>query len=283
MIEATQRTPLVIAIAPTGARKGKADHASIPIAPEEIVAEARACGEAGATMIHLHVRDREGGHTLDADAYRPAINALHAALGAEMVVQMTTEAVGRYTAEQQIAAVEALQPEAVSVAIREIVPDDASEERAAAFFTWLSREGVLPQIILYAPEEIAGYAELRQRGVIPDSHHSLLFVLGRYAKDQRSSPKDLLPFVTEYESRAIEVPWMVCAFGGRESDCAATAISLGGHARVGFENNHYRPDGSIAASNADAVSSVAAVANAIARPLARRPATYEILGGGLSP
>ena len=283
MTETSKRTPLVIAIAPTGARKGKGDHAAIPIAPEEIVAEARACGEAGATMIHLHVRDREGGHTLDADSYRPAINALQAALGDAMVVQMTTEAVGRYTAEQQISAVEALQPEAVSVAIREIVPDEASEERAAEFFAWLSREGVLPQIILYASEEIAAYVDLRKRGVIPGSQHSVLFVLGRYAKDQRSSPNDLLPFVAEYESLAIEVPWMVCAFGERESDCAAAAISLGGHARVGFENNHYRPDGSIASSNADAVASAAAVANAIARPLAGRSAASEILSGGTAP
>ncbi len=275
-----ERSPVVIAIAPTGARKGKADHTGIPITPDEIVADAMACCEAGATMIHLHVRDQAGGHTLDADAYRAAIDALNGALGDALVVQMTTEAVGRYRARQQIEAVEALRPEAVSVAIREVVPDSVSEERAAAFFAWMAGEGVLPQIILYAPEEVAAYDDLRTRGIIVDNKHSVLFVLGRYATDQRSSPSDLIPFVAELAARRIEVPWMVCAFGVREADCIATAIGLGGHARVGFENNHYRPDGSVAASNAEAVANAAAVARAIARPLADRRHTEIVLAGG---
>lgn len=272
--------PLLIAVAPTGARKGKADHARLPIAPDEIVAEAIACREAGAAMIHLHVRDRDGGHTLDAAAYRAAIEAVEAALGDALLVQMTTEAVGRYSAEQQIAAVEALRPGAVSVAIREIVPDSAAEERAAAFFAWMAGAGVLPQIILYAPEEVAAYADLKQRGVIADGRHSLLLVLGRYAGERGAAPGELIPFVAELASRAVAVPWMACAFGPRETACIAAAIALGGHARVGFENNHHRPDGSVAPGNADAVARAAAIARGIARPLADRAWAEIVLAGG---
>jgi len=79
------------------------------------------------------------------------------------------------------------------------------------------------------------------------------------------------------------VPWMACAFGPGEAACIAAAIALGGHARVGFENNHHRPDGSVAPGNADAVARAAAVARAIARPLADRARAEIVLAGGRDP
>jgi uncharacterized protein (DUF849 family) len=53
--------------------------------------------------------------------------------------------------------------------------------------------------------------------------------------------------------------WMVCAFGPNESRCAALAALLGGHVRVGFENNYYLPDGKIAASNAELIDATASM------------------------
>ena len=275
----TARAAVVLAIAPTGARKTKQDHPNLPISPAEIATEAAACLAAGASMIHLHVRDPAGEHTLDPETYRTAIAAVRDAIGDAIVVQMTTEAVGRYTAPEQIAAVRALQPEAVSVSIAELAPNTASEEQAGEFFAWMAREGVVPQFILYSPEEVAAYAGLRQRGVIAGADHSILFVLGRYAADQRSSPTDLLPFVAAYEAQTIDVPWMVCAFGEREAECAATAISLGGHARVGFENNQTDPDGKRADGNDDAVARGASVARALGRQIADADVARRVLRG----
>ena len=57
--------PCLIMVAPNGARKTKADHPALPITPAELAATASACLEAGAAAIHLHVRDRDGGHTLE--------------------------------------------------------------------------------------------------------------------------------------------------------------------------------------------------------------------------
>ena len=73
-------------------------------------------------MIHLHVRDKEGAHTLDVGRYRDAISAIRDEVGDDIVIQVTSEAVGIYNADQQIEMVVELQPEAVSLAIREIVP-----------------------------------------------------------------------------------------------------------------------------------------------------------------
>ena len=270
---------VVIAVAPTGARKTKADHPNLPISSSEIAAESAACLEAGASMIHLHVRDADDQHTLAPAIYRDAIEEVRRVVGDALVLQMTSEAVGRYTADEQIDAVEELKPEAVSVAVREIVPDSASEERAAAFFAGLADHGVLPQFILYAPEEVTIYADLCKRSVIPNGEHSVLFVLGRYTSGQQSSPMDLLPFVETYNRHQIDVPWMVCAFGHREAECMATAISLGGHARVGFENNQLRPDGYEAENNVAAVANAAAVVRALGRATADGAAARGVLAG----
>lgn len=270
---------LVLAIAPTGARKTKKDHPNLPISPVEISEEAAVCLAAGASMIHLHVRDTAGVHTLDPDTYQQSISALRNALADSLVIQMTTEAVGLYTAPEQIAAVRAVRPEAVSISITEIVPDSASEESAQEFFAWMRSEGVVPQFILYSPEEVVEYASLRQRGIILGAEHSILFVLGRYAVDQRSSPTDLVPFVSAYEAQGIEVPWMVCAFGEREAECMAAAISLGGHVRVGFENNQTDPNGQRADRNDYAVGLSASVGRVLGRPIADAAVARRVLRG----
>ena len=113
---------MMVAVAPNGARKQKVDHRALPITPAELAATAAECQDAGASMIHLHVRDDRGGHLLDAQAYRAATAAVRDAVGPDMIIQVTTEAVGIYSVDEQIAVVQELKPEAVSLAVRELCP-----------------------------------------------------------------------------------------------------------------------------------------------------------------
>src|SRR5688572_22904819 len=123
MAKANSPAVRAIAVAPNGGRRGKADHPALPIGPRELASTAAACLEAGAAMIHVHVRDRDGGHLLDADAYRETTNAIRDAVGERLVIQVTSESVGRYQPAEQMAVVRATRPEAVSLALRELVPD----------------------------------------------------------------------------------------------------------------------------------------------------------------
>ena len=90
-----------------------------------------------------------------------------------------------------------LRPEAVSLAIREISPAGADEKVSAEFFSFLQRERIAPQYILYDKEDILHFRELLERGIIPDENISVLLVLGRYAKTsnqkQRYCPSALHP------------------------------------------------------------------------------------------
>ncbi len=244
-----------IAVAPNGGRRGKMDHAAIPLTTAEIARTASACLEAGAAMIHMHVRDRDGGHLLDADAYRDAVAATRAEVGDRLVIQITTEAVGRYRPSEQMEVVRAVRPEAASLALRELAPDAESEAAFGGFLEWMAGEQIAPQIILYAPQEADRLAGMWKRGLIPFERLSVLYVLGRYSEGQRSAPADLLPFLANERPRFSD--WMVCAFGARETACAAFGAMLGGHVRIGFENNFHLPDGTLAADNAALVRATA--------------------------
>ncbi len=255
--------PLLIAVAPNGARKTKQDHPTLPISPNELAETAEAALDAGAAMIHLHVRDAEERHSLDVDRYRDAIAAVRQAVGPDMIIQVTSEAAGVFGREEQMAMVRGLTPQAVSLAVREIVPDEAAEAEGAAFLTWMAQEQIRPQYILYSAEDVTRLFELRRRGIVPDERPFLLFVLGRYTAGQRSQPADLLPFLAAAEGQPCD--WAICAFGPLEGASALTAAALGGHVRVGFENNLYLADGSVAPDNAALVRQVAEGAPAMGR------------------
>ncbi len=260
-----KQDPLVIMVAPNGARKTQQDHPALPISPAELAETAWSCQQAGASAIHLHVRDSDNKHSLDVGRYREAIAAIVEKCGTDILIQATTEAVGIYTAAEQMKMVLDLQPPSVSLAVREIVPE-GGEAAATDFLKEVTSLGIIPQYILYDSKDVENFNRLREQGVVPSGPAFLLFVLGRYAKDQVSRPADLLPFLAVRDEND---PWAVCAFGPLEHAAASTAIAMGGHVRVGFENNLMLKNGKMAAGNADLVKQVFQVSEAIGRPVAR--------------
>ena len=239
---------VMVMSAPNGARRDHADHAALPITADESAADAIALLDAGVSILHLHVRDDAGKHSLDAERYRSAIAALRKSIGDELVIQVTTEAVGQYTSEQQIALVRELKPEAVSLALREICPLDTEEQVAAEFFAWMRGENIWPQYILYSVDDVLRFDDMRQRGVFADEAPFAMFVLGEYANAVAGSVADLNLLLAA--THADEYPWAVCCFGQNENEVMLAATAQGGHVRLGFENNLYLPDGSLAVDNA---------------------------------
>jgi 3-keto-5-aminohexanoate cleavage enzyme len=250
------RNRTTIAVAPNGGRKTKADHPAVPLSAAELARTAAECMEAGAAMIHVHVRAADGSHLLDADAYREATAAIRAETGDRMIVQITSEALGQYGPAAQRAVVREARPQSASLALRELVPDDSEEKAFAELLSWMKAEHVVPQIILYTPEEASRLSDMIRRGLVPGDDIPVLYVLGRYTKKQMSEPADILPFLAP--GLPTFAHWSVCAFGARETACVTAAALLGGHIRVGFENNLWLPDGSVAASNAEIVAATAA-------------------------
>lgn len=257
---ASKLTPSLprIMVAPNGARKMKTDHPALPISIEETVQAAKACFEAGAEGLHAHVRDADGAHVLDAGLYRELLREM-AITVPEMRVQITTEAVGRYSPAEQRALVREVMPEAVSIALREMCPDEDTGE-VREFYHWAADSWIAVQHILYSPEDVARFLRFVDTGVIPGGCSQVLFVLGRYAENQESVPEDLDPFLVELAKRPadLELDWAVCAFGHHETDCLVYAVEKGGKARIGFENGLWNRDGSLAIDNADRIRDLVA-------------------------
>jgi 3-keto-5-aminohexanoate cleavage enzyme len=269
MIEADEKEKkhkVVLAVAPNGSRRGKTNHPAIPLSKEDILRETPEWLDAGVSVLHLHIRDNDGRHSLDPEIYKDVFTALRGIVGRDMVLQMTTESGGIYGREEQIASVRAVRPEAVSVSLREIAPTDAQKGEFAEFLGWMRKESIAPQVILYDHEDLNRLIAWAKEGLIDGSQTSVLYVLGRYVADQKSNPVDLLSFLG-VETLPFH-DWMVCAFGPNESRCAALAALLCGHVRVGFENNFHLPNGEIAKSNAELVTATASLLHALHVPLA---------------
>lgn len=244
-------------VAPNGARKNKEDHSAIPLTIDELVSTAGACFSAGADALHAHVRDENGKHSLDAGLYSELLVELNRSVP-KMIIQITTEAVGQYKPDQQREVVYKVNPQAVSVAVREMLAD-TDTKAIRNFYHWASEAKIDLQHILYSDEDVHWLDKLVRQGLVPGSNLSLLFVLGRYTKNLTSSPADLSPFLTARKSSShlSHSRFMVCAFGQHETDCLLASVEYGGDCRIGFENNVINSDGTTAVSNEERVSSLA--------------------------
>ncbi len=271
--------PCLLMVAPNGARRHKQHHPAIPLTLEEMLETAEACADAGAAAIHVHVRDREGRHTLDPDLNARWYERLKERLGDRLVIQLTTEAAGRFGPEEQAAMVRAVRPEAISLAPREWTPALVEPDAALrAFLDWLAEADISTQYILYSPDEVRRFHAWRRQGWIPQPRPMVLFVLGRYGEPSAAAdPGSLCAFLADHDPLC---PWMACAFGRPESAALLAAAALGGHLRVGFENNLEHGDGTPAADNADRVAAVAEGLRLIGRLRASLAQARAILGTG---
>lgn len=242
----------IIMAAPNGARKTKVDHATLPVSITETVAEAAQCHAAGAAALHAHVRGEQEEHVLDVGRYRELLSEM-ALRAPDMLVQITSEAVGIYSPTQQVECIQAIKPEMASMSLREISSDFSDPDYARQFFEWCDEHGVHIQHIVFSAEELTHFIDYRERGIIPAGHRCVLFVLGRYRVDFQSQTSDLDPFL-QHDLSGLD--WFVCAFGHQEQACVMAAIEAGGHARVGFENNLYLPNGELADNTAGLVTSL---------------------------
>ena len=241
-----------IMVAPNGARLKKEDHPSLPITIEEIVRAAKECYGEGAEGLHLHLRNEQGNHILDAGLYNEAIRELSIQVP-QMRIQITTEAVGIYTPEHQKKVALESNAKMVSVAIREITQED--EGMASGLFGELHARGVAVQHILYDEEDVRLLAEIFGCNET-QPNLQVLFVLGKYGTNIDSNPKSVGVFLGAMKRNNLEADWMICAFGQTETQCLVEAKKMGGKVRVGFENNTVNNNGEVASNNAQRVREV---------------------------
>ena len=234
-------------VAPNGARKIKKDHPEVPLTIQETVEVAKKSYEAGAGAIHLHVRDENGEHVLDAGLYKEALNELENEVP-KMHIQVTTEAVGKYLPEAMRKLAYEVVPPGISIGVREMIPSRDPTSEDVKLYKSLTDAGTKIQHICYGPEDIDLLSNLLSLSKISKNGTWCMFVIGHYSGEV-SNPEKISIFLDKLKEHSINADWAVCAFAKEEISCLKKAIKLGGKIRVGFENSMLMPDGEMAPNN----------------------------------
>lgn len=238
--------------APNGARLTTADHPAVPVTIEATIETALSCKQAGAHALHAHVRDEQQRHTLDMAKYQLLLDAAKAKLGLTFPVQITTEALGIFSAKEQIDLVKSLKPDYASVALKELTR--APERDVAAFYHWCYNNRIGLQHILYSLEDLNAFNTLRERDIIPAANKAVIMVAGRYTETVTADPEAAKALIKQVAAQ--DLYWMLCAFGKTETECLQAAAKADGAVRVGFENSVLHSDGTVANNNVDRVQAV---------------------------
>ena len=267
---------LIITAAVVGAELTREDTPYLPLTPEEIAEEARRCCEAGAAMVHLHARDAEGRPTQDREVYREIVERVRERCDA--VIQVSTGGAVGMSAEERLGPV-SLRPEMASLTAGTVNfgedvffnPQDLMVRFAGA----MKEHGVKPELEIFDAGMVANAVRLEAMGLVSSPLH-FDFVLG-VPGALPASVKNLLHLVESIPSGST---WTVAGIGRHQLPMATTAVILGGHARVGLEDNIFYSKGVPAEGNAPLVARVVRIARELGRPVAGPDEARALLGLG---
>jgi 3-keto-5-aminohexanoate cleavage enzyme len=264
---------LIITCAITGAETTKAQNPALPTTPDEQAQAAFECWKAGASVIHLHVRDDNGKPSQSVDRFKQTIEKIRAKC--PVIVQISTGGAVGESIENRAAPLK-LQPEMASLNVGSInfgdeiflnLPKDV--EKLAAE---IKKNKIKPEIEVYDYGMLEYGLKLLKKGIIDAPAH-FQFVLGTghgisgEAKNL-CTMADLLPQ---------GCTWTAAGIGRYQLPVAAQSIVMGGHVRVGLEDNVYWSKGVLAKSNAQLVERVAQLSTILQRPVASVDEAKEIL------
>jgi 3-keto-5-aminohexanoate cleavage enzyme len=268
--------PLTITCALTGALHDKRDNPNLPEQPDEIVAQAVAACQAGASILHVHARDGNGANTMDGEIYAE----LHARLRAETdaIVQLTTGGGPGLAVEDRLTTVK-LSPEMASLNTgllnffvrgqQLFFPNHRSDiER---FAREMHARGIKPEFEVYSIAMLDEVAHVLSLGLFTPPHAVNLVFNTPTQGGQRGTPRNLLDIVGRLGDVA-ELPDLhvsVTALGDAHVQLTTMAIAMDLDVRTGMEDTVWYEGDVAVESNAQLVARVVR----IARELGREPAT----------
>ncbi len=264
---------LIITCAITGAETTKEQNPALPITPDEQAEEAYECWKAGASIIHLHVRDAAGKPSQSVERFKEVIEKIQKKC--PVIIQISTGGAIGETITARMSPL-ALKPEMASLNIGSINfgsdvfynhPQDV--EALAAKMKALE---IKPEIEVYDFGMLEFGIKLIKKGVLSTPAH-FQFVLGT-THGISGEPKNLCALA---EALTTDYTWTAAGIGRYQLPVAAQTILMGGHVRVGLEDNIYWSKGVLAESNAQLVERIKNLSNLLQRPIATVEEAKNIL------
>lgn len=265
---------LIITAAITGAEVTREIQPNLAITPDEIAADAKACYEAGASIIHVHARAEDGSPTQSYDVYKAIKEKIEALC--PVIVQPSTGGATWHSPEERLQPVE-LKPEMATLSCGTVnFGDDVfmnSPEYIEVFAKKMQENGVKPEMEVFERGMIETAKRLVKKGLAEAPLH-FDFVLGVPG----ACPGELDDLMQMIRAIPEGSTWTVAGVGRYELPLAVHGILLGGHVRVGFEDNVYYKKGEKASSNAQLVARIKRLAEELGREVATPDEAREILG-----
>ncbi len=270
--------PCIICVAITGSLPTKANNPAVPITISEQVESTHEAFEAGATIAHCHVRDDDGKPTSDPERFSRLKEGIEQQCPG-MIVQLSTG--GRSGAGAARGGMLPLRPDMASLSVGSNNFPTRVYENPPDLVDWLAAEmvtyGVKPEIEAFDLSHILKAKEMWDRGQIVDRPY-VQFVMG--VKNAMPADRDVFDYYIHTVHRLFgpDAPWCAAGIGSNQIVLNDWAISSGGHARTGLEDNVRLDRDTLAPSNAALVARAVELCEKYERPVATWAEARAILG-----
>ena len=263
-------SPCIISVAITGSLPRKKDNPALPISVTEQVESTQAAFEAGATLVHLHVRNDDESPTSAPERFALVLEGIrkHAP---GIVTQVSTG--GRSGAGRERGGMLSLKPDMGSLATGSVNFPTRVYENSPDLIEWLADEmkahGIKPEVEAFDLSMIFQAVAMQRAGRIVGPLH-IQFVMG--IKNAMPVDREVFEFYVKTLNRlAPDATWTGAGIGREQLTLAKWSLELGGHCRTGLEDNVRLDRHTLAPSNAALVAQVAE----LCREYDRRPATVD--------
>lgn len=267
---------LIITAAICGAEVTKEQNPAVPYTVEEIVREAKSAVDAGAAIVHLHVREDDGTPTQSKARFKECIDAIYKVCPDVILIPSTGGAVGM-TAEERLQPTE-LFPEMATLDCGTCnFGDDVFENTMPMmrdFGKRMLENDIKPEYECFEMGHLDTVLNMAKKGQVPGAPMQFNFVLGVPG----CTPATVSNLCWMVNAIPAGSTWTATGIGRHAFTLAAHAIAMGGNVRVGFEDNLYLERGVLAKSNGELVAKVVRIAKELGRPIATSAEAREILG-----
>ena len=269
---------LIITAAICGAEVTKEQNPAVPYTVEEIVREAKSAVDAGAAIVHLHVREDDGTPTQSHVRFQECEEAIYKVCPDVILIPSTGGAVGMSPEERLDSTNTTPIPEMATLDCGtcnfgdEIFDNTMPTMRA--FGKRMIEKGIKPEYECFEMGHLDTILTMARKGEVPGDPMQLNFVLG-VPGCTPATVSNLAWMVNQIPAGST---WTVTGVGRSAFPMAAAAIAMGGNVRVGFEDNIYLSKGVKAASNGELVAKVVRIAKELGREIATSDEARAILG-----
>ena len=264
----TDPTPCIISVAITGSLPRKKDNPAVPISVSEQVESTHEAYEAGATLVHLHVRNEDESPTSAPERFAQVLEGIRKACPG-IITQTSTG--GRSGAGRERGGMLSLRPDMASLATGSVNFPTRVYDNAPDLVDWLAEEmkryKVKPEVEAFDLSMIFAAVNLQKRGLIDPPLH-VQFVMG--VKNAMPVDREVFVFYVKTLKRlAPDATWTGAGIGKDQLTLVRWSLEFGGHARTGLEDNVRIDRDTLAPSNAALVKQV----RDLCAEYGRRPAT----------